>query len=279
MILFDPSPIACSIPFIGLSITWYGLCFASGLIAASYVASSKLKKLYPSTPKVLIQSFIDSAALYATLSLLIGARLFEALFYSPHILQNPWNFIAVWEGGLASHGGIAGLGVGCLLFYYNNQTHPLFKEQKLHPLCAADIVSLSAILCGAFIRLGNFINQEIVGTISNLPWAITFMHPREFVEVAPRHPAQLYEAIGYGLLFLLQNRRFNQKNKSKLTPGVFTLDSLIGVFLIRFFVEYVKAPVISSDAGNFLSTGQLLSLPFLILAISCRFWLIQKTAK
>lgn len=263
MIHFDPSPIAISLPFIEISITWYGVLFASGLILACLTAIYHLKNFYKNVSSSVIHQFVDSAALYATVSLLLGARLVEALFYSPHLLLSPRDFIAVWEGGLASHGGILGLAVGCLIFYWKNRQNPLFHAKNTHPLITADIVSLSGVLCGVFIRLGNFINQEIVGTASNLPWAILFKNPREFVEPIPRHPAQLYEAIGYLLLWTIQSKRLYQ-NKA---PGLIMSQTLLGVFVIRWIVEYFKASIHPLDGLSWLTMGQTLSLPFIAIAL------------
>lgn len=271
MLAFDISPIAFSIPFFNLTVTWYGICFACGLILSSFAATHHLKKLYKEVPSSVIQEFVDNLTLYATFSLILGARLVEAIFYSPHLFQSPMAFIAVWEGGLASHGGIFGLFIGCWLFYIRSSQHILFKKYQLHPLRGADIVSLSGVLCGVFIRLGNFMNQEIVGKVSSLPWAILFKHPREVIEVAPRHPSQLYEALGYLLIWVIQTKRLTPEKK----PGVIMAETLIGVFLVRWLVEYSKSPVAISDTHGFLTMGQLLSLPFFLSALGFRLYLLS----
>jgi phosphatidylglycerol:prolipoprotein diacylglycerol transferase len=263
MFNFDPSPIALTLPFINLSITWYGIFFASGLIIGCLSAIHHLKKFYKDIPLETLHAFIDSGALYATTFLLLGARLVEAFFYSPHLLQSPWHFIAVWEGGLASHGGILGLGVGCLLFYYRNRNHPVLNSSLHSPLLSADIVSLSGVLCGIFIRLGNFMNQEIVGKASTLPWTVVFKHPRDFVEPIARHPAQLYEALGYFLLWVIQSQRLYRNHP----PGLLMAQTLLGVFIIRWIVEYFKAPVHLLDGHTLITRGQFLSLPFIALAL------------
>ncbi|MCG7917273.1 MAG: prolipoprotein diacylglyceryl transferase, partial [Candidatus Thiodiazotropha taylori] len=194
-----------------------------------------------------------------------GARLGHCLFYDPaYFLANPWKIPAFWEGGLASHGG--GLGVILALYIHKRQSGETF-------LWLLDRFAIPTALVGMLIRLGNLFNSEIYGNPTNLPWAFIF----ERIDQIPRHPAQLYEAIGYGLIFvvlMLFYRRMRLKIEDGLIFGMF----LIGVFTTRFLVEFVKSKQAAYTTDVWLSTGQMLSLPFIAAGVVLIILALRKSA-
>lgn len=151
----------------------------------------------------------DRLFFYMILATIIGARLGHIFFYEnwTNYLIHPIRILKTWEGGLASHGaGLAILFALAIYVYSIRKIRPKFTWVKI-----LDLISAPVAFCGCFIRIGNFMNQEILGTASTLPWAVIFGHPADGSIPIPRHPAQLYEAIGYFfifiLLFLLQKKQ------------------------------------------------------------------------
>lgn len=242
---FEWSPDPAIIAIGPLQIRWYGVCFALAFILGYHF----MKWVYV-REKQQIQN-LDLLLIYLVAGALIGARLGHCLFYDPgYYLANPWKIAAVWEGGLASHGG--GIGVLISLYLYALKT----REPWLWLL---DRIAMPACLAGALIRVGNFFNSEIVGLPASVPWAVIF----ERIDAVPRHPAQLYEALAYlgvwGVLIFVYTRQRTGTGNG-LTAGLF----MVLVFLSRILVEYVKTPQ-EAYLHNFpLNTGQMLSIPFLL---------------
>ena len=162
-----------------------------------------------------------------------------------------WRF---WRGGLASHGGAAGI---LLALYFYTRRHP---DQPYSWLL--DRIVVPTALGGALIRLGNLFNSEILGTPTHVPWAFVFAR----VDNVPRHPAQLYESLGYALIFLVLLRtysRFRAQTPRGLLLGLF----LVSVFTFRFSIEFLKEEQ-AEYAWHFpLKVGQLLSIPFVIFGL------------
>lgn len=205
----------------------------------------------------------EKLSLYVMLGTIIGARVGEILFYqSPSVyLRSPLYIFKVWEGGLASHGGAIGILVALWLFARN--------YRMLSWLQWLDLLVIPAGLVGFFIRIGNFINQEILGKVTTVPWAVTFGHPADGSLPTPRHPVQLYEALFYLSVFgfLLWIGR-TKKLRTGQMSGLF----LVLVFLFRFFIEFWKmeqSTLLASHAC--LDMGQLLSVPFLSLGLYLLF--------
>lgn len=252
MIFWDPSKIAFEVPFLHYPIAWYGLLFALGFFIGYFIL---LRQFYLYChDKVLSQKLSDRMIWVVVLATLIGARLGEVFFYSwSYYKSHPLAIFKIWEGGLASHGGV--LAIVIALIFYTLYTKRDIKKFTL--LAALDIAVVPASLVAAFIRLGNFMNQEILGTPSTLPWAITFGHPEDGL-FGPRHPVQLYEALFYLLLFIYLFYRKKKPGSGK-TAGLFFL----ALFSFRFLAEFVKVPQGEHD-GGLLSTGQVLSIPFIL---------------
>ncbi len=229
-----------------VSIHWYGVIFAVAIIVGFYLVKSIL--ILEAKP----QRKLDNLLFYVVLGVITGARLGHCLFYDPqHYLANPVKILAIWEGGLASHGGGIGAIVG--VFLYSRK----YSESFIWLL---DRITIPTALFGVFVRVANFLNSEIIGDKSNVPWAVVF----ERVDSMPRHPAQLYESFGYLMVFILLLFAYS-KAGLKAYSGAMTGLFLLAIFSVRFLVEYVKQPQASYVLGIDLNTGQLLSIPFLVV--------------
>jgi prolipoprotein diacylglyceryl transferase len=198
---------------------------------------------------------LDNLFIYIVVGIVVGARLGHVLFYDPAFyFTHPAKIIAVWEGGLASHGG--GLGVILALYIYT-------KKYKMNCLWLLDRVAIPTALFGFFVRMGNFMNSEIVGTPSNLPWAIVFSR----VDGLARHPAQIYESFAYLGIFVLLFFVYKMQ-KQKVQNGFLFGMFLTLIFSVRFLVEFVKTKQADYDTSFLhMSTGQALSIPFLLLGL------------
>lgn len=222
-----------------------------------------LEQIYTKTvPTVssMANAFADAALLYIIAATVIGSRLGHILFYENILeyVKNPIMIIKTWEGGLASHGGIIAIIIAAYLF--------VKKQKKMSFLAFMDLISCPTMFVCAFIRIGNFINQEILGAPTTLPWAIIFQNPVDGGSVLPRHPMQLYEFVLYlsvsFLLFMIW-----KKNTYKKTPGLYMGLALAISFGGRFFLEFLKVPQSIHDSSNSLQVGQLLSIPMIAIGI------------
>ena len=188
------------------------------------------EELYPAlfSIKKKTSQFAEQITFYVIIGAVIGSRLGDVLFYQNwhEIVRNPGSIVAVWQGGLASHGGAAGILVVLWLFA---------KRRLISFWTAVDMAVIPTAIAAVFIRLGNFFNQEILGTPTTLPWGVVFLHPADGGPIVPRHPAQLYEAVWYLCTFIILmaywHRHFRFEPKGKVT-GLF----LILVFGFRFFI-------------------------------------------
>ena len=240
----DPDIIA----FGYIRIRWYGVMFAFSFIFGYQI----MKWIYIREKKDLKN--LDQLLFYLIGGTIIGARLGHCFFYDPgYYLSNPVMILAVWEGGLASHGG--GIGVLIGLYLYKQKT----KDSYLWLL---DHVAIPTALAAFFIRIGNLFNSEIVGIPTQVPWAIIF----ERIDSIPRHPAQVYEALSYILVFFLLIFMY-KKGERNLNNGLLFGVFLVLVFTSRFFIEFVKAKQEAYALEFWISTGQILSVPFIIAGV------------
>lgn len=192
---------------------------------------------------------------YMILGTVIGARLGHCLFYNPvYYLSNPLEILMVWKGGLASHG--AAIGILSAIYLFTK------KKKEYSYLWVMDRIVITVALGGFFIRMGNLFNSEILGTPTNVPWAFIFTS----FDNVPRHPAQLYEAIAYLLVFVFLIFYYFRTN-AKFKPGKLFGYFLVMVFTFRFLVEFVKIDQTYFEKGMYLNMGQLLSIPFVLLGI------------
>lgn len=254
-IYWDPPKEAFRLPFLDQPIAWYGILFALGFFLSYYIVRQVFAQKIEN--KELATKFVDKLTLYVLIGTLVGARFGEVLFYSwPYYWDHPGQILKIWEGGLASHGGLVGIMVAIFFFCR--------KFKKFSFLFVLDAVAIGAALTGALIRMGNFINQEILGKVTDLPWAVVFGHPMDAPGLVPRHPVQLYESLCYFATFTLLYILWKKKPKTQvLREGIVLGWFLVLVFGCRLFLEFLKLPQGELDLNLFLTTGQLLSLPTL----------------
>ena len=197
---------------------------------------------------------------------IVGARLGHCLFYRPdYYLANPLEIIAFWKGfrGLASHGGAVGILFALYIFSRRHPNQPY--------LWLVDKVVGPTALGGFFIRMGNFMNSEILGVPTEGPWGVVFTR----IDPFPRHPAQLYEAFSYLLIFFFLFGLYRKKGPD-LPRGLLTGLFLALVFGARFLIEFVKERHAAFEAGLPLSMGQLLSIPVVLVGVGLVVWATRK---
>jgi len=289
---WDPPREAFTIPFLGLSVAWYGILFAGGFIAGYFIllplltsallkrmapellpASStslsvnSIKKLFPEQYEKVHRRSIqiaDRLTWFLIIGTIIGARLGHVFFYDwPYYEAHPWEILMIRKGGLASHGGTLGVLISLLLFFRWNRKHMV----GLSLISLFDLLAIPTSFAVFCIRLGNFFNQEILGYETHLPWAVIFGHPAEAVRPLPRHPTQLYEGAVYLATFCLLYILWKIKGKT-LKPGTLSGIFFILVFGSRFFIEFLKLPQSMVINESFLQMGQYLSIPFIFLGIA-----------
>ena len=198
---------------------------------------------------------LEALLLYLVAGTTIGARLGHCLFYAPgYYLSRPLEILKIWEGGLASHGGTAGVILALWLFSRN---HPEFSFMWL-----LDRVSVPVAMVASFIRFGNLMNSEIVGRPTQVPWAFVF----EKIDQLPRHPAQMYESLTYMALFATTMTVY-WRSKKPPAPGLLFGIAMIWIFGSRIGWEFLKENQEAFEAGMLLNMGQLLSLPFVVLGV------------
>ena len=255
---------------------WYSLCWLIGLALATFV----VKRLYKE--QKIKDELFDPLFIYCFIGILIGARLGHCLFYQPDYFLTSWQgvvemFLPIhilseggWEftgyEGLASHGGTLGLIIALLLYV---------RKTKLSIWQVLDNIAIATGTTACFIRLGNLMNSEIIGRETDVPWAFIF----ERVDMLPRHPGQLYEAIAYALLFLIMwwiYRREMPAGKplatghtQKIGTGWYFGFCLTYIFTFRFLIEYTKEIQETFEASLPLDMGQILSIPFIIIGVIC----------
>lgn len=262
-IYWDPSRAIFdyTIPLLGRPILWYGFFFALGFFLGYFILLYVLRQIYSDAAK--IKALADRITIYVVVGTVVGARLGDLLFYQDFsdYMRDPLAAIRIWEGGLASHGGALGI----MLALYILSKRPLKDQPKLSWLALLDLVVIPTAFVASFIRIGNFFNQEILGRVTNLPWAVVFGHPADGSFPAPRHPVQLYESFYYLIVFAILILLWVKKPAWRRTGracGLF----LVLVFCFRFLVEFVKEEQsLLLSSGFPLLMGQLLSIPFIAL--------------
>lgn len=263
-IYWDPKPEIFRVPYFDWPILWYGVLFAFGFAIGFPIFVNILTRFLGKDRKREATQIADRLTLYMILGTVIGARLGHFLFYEhPSLyLNNPLQIFKTWEGGLASHGGALGIIIALLIFSWRiKQTYPQLNWIRL-----LDFVCIPTALAATCIRIGNFVNQEVLGTPTDLPWGVVFGHPADHTLPLPRHPVQLYEAVFYLAVFFLLFR-LSYKNYFFKTEG-----KLIGLFLMlvfgfRFLIEFWKTEQSHILSTQTLTMGQILSLPLILLGL------------
>jgi len=244
----------------GVSIRYYGLLFATGLVLSGWV----LNRIF--TLENLSGEYFNKLLIYGIIGIIAGARLGHCLFYEPsYFLSHPLEIILpvrfLPDGGfkftgyqgLASHGGALGLLVALII---------CSQRSKQSLIRTIDLIAIVAPLGSCFIRLANLMNSEIIGMPTQVPWAFIFAR----VDNLPRHPAQLYEAMAYLAIFIIMLLLYKTK-REKLKNGFFFGFSLTMIFFARFMIEFLKERQVSFEENMPLDMGQILSIPFIIAGV------------
>lgn len=271
-IIWDVDPIAIHWGLNG-GIRWYGILWAIGIYLV-YWTQVKIYR-YEKLP----QEWLDILFVWLTLGAILGARIGHCLFYEWHLtndpiqifawtinyrnpyIENPLAMLKIWEGGLASHGGAAGLILA--VWAVNKYKFSKKPEYKTSLVWIFDRLVIGVCLCGAAIRLGNLMNSEIYGGPTDLPWGFIFVRDGQTV---PCHPTQIYEML-YCLAAFVITVTMYQWGKLYKREGM-----IFGVFLeiifgVRFLLEFIKNDQEAFEQGMLLNMGQLLSIPFIIWGI------------
>ncbi len=244
---------------------WYSLCWLIGL-ALAYMMVRRLYK-----EQKIKDELFEPLFFYCFLGILVGARLGHCLFYQPDYFLTSWQGVVEmilpihflsdggWKftgyEGLASHGGTLGLMIALWLYV---------KKTKLSIWRVLDNIAIATGITACFIRLGNLMNSEIIGKVTDVPWAFIF----ERVDSMPRHPGQLYEAIAYAILFGIM-WYLHKRMAEKIGSGWYFGFCLTYIFTFRFFIEYTKEIQEAFEASLPLDMGQILSIPFILIGVIC----------
>ncbi len=252
---WDWDPVLFSIG--GLEIRYYGLMWALAIFMGAkffdnFCSREGLKK-----------EISESIFIYGTLGTMLGARIGHCIFYEPEVyLIAPWRIITdIRNGGMASHGAAIGLLVGLWLFSRN---------WKLPYIWSLDRIMIPVGIGGAAVRLGNLFNSEIFGEATTMPWGFKFLRSRTWInDYSPLacHPTQLYEALCYFVTFIILLVMYYRFDAGRKRPGAIFGVGLLGTFLTRFFLEFIKTTQVDFEDGMFLDMGQWLSIPFVALGL------------
>ena len=269
-IVWNPDLVAFRLgPF---AIRWYGLMWLIGFVLGYFI----VKRLYKE--QKIKDELFDPLFIYCFFGILIGARLGHCIFYQPEDFLTSWKgivemifpiligndgswlgqtfgFYIIGYAGLASHGGTLGLMIALWLYV---------KKTKLSIWTVLDNIAIATGSMACCIRLGNLMNSEIIGKITDVPWAFIL----EKVDAVPRHPGQLYEAIAYAILFCIM-WVLHKKMPEKIGTGWYFGFCLTYIFTFRFFIEYTKEIQEAFEASLPIDMGQILSIPFIILGVYC----------
>lgn len=232
-----------------LSPRWYGVLFALAFVFSYYI----MRSIFKAERKPMVD--LDALTIYMIVGTILGARIGHVMFYEPEILlDNPLALFAIWQGGLASHGGALGIILGLYLFHRKHKSYSM--------IWLLDRLAIVAAISGMCIRIGNLFNSEILGYPTNVPWAVVF----DLKSPIPRHPAQVYEALLCLALFILTWAMY-KRGVAFAHPG-----RLIGVFLVllftgRFLIEFLKERQVDFESVLPLDMGQLLSIPFIVAGV------------
>lgn len=238
----------------GRPVRWYGLMFAIGFVIGYKMVEKQLKHEKEEA------KWLDNLLFYIVIGTIVGARLGHVFFYGwEYYSQHPIEILFVWQGGLASHGGVIGIFLALLVF------SKIYTKRNV--FWVIDRVVIPTAIVAMLIRMGNLFNSEIYGVQTSLPWGFIFERNHETV---PKHPTQLYEAIAYLITFFVVKHFYwktDAKNKTGFISGLF----FIMVFTARFLIEFVKEDQEAFEAGMTFNMGQWLSIPFILGGIALIF--------
>jgi phosphatidylglycerol:prolipoprotein diacylglycerol transferase len=249
-------PVALDLGFFELR--WYSLAYLAGIFIGYWYLLRLIRE--PGSP--MARRHADDLVFYSALGIILGGRIGYVLFYNlSYYLQHPLDILKLWDGGMSFHGGMLGTVLGILY---------LSHKEKLNWLRVHDYVACCVPFGLFFGRLANFVNHELWGAPTNVPWAVRFPEVIQGILVTgpPRHPSQLYEAILEGIILFIILCWMFWKTQARYEPG-----KLVGTFIFfygifRFLVEFVREPdaqLVGFAQATGLHMGQWLSLPMIIL--------------
>jgi phosphatidylglycerol:prolipoprotein diacylglycerol transferase len=241
-----------------LAVKWYGLAYVAGLLLGRFYVKALLQKdrLWPSEKRPFTPERVDDLLLFLTVGVLLGGRLGYVLFYQPQFfVTHPLEIVAVWNGGMSFHGALLASIIAVVLFA---------RRVGANPWSVMDLAAAATPMGLFFGRLANFINAELWGRPSTVPWAMVFPDAGPM----PRHPSQLYEALTEGLVLFAVLWWLTHRQQGLRSPGVIAGAFLVGYGLARSFCEFFREP----DAGHILTVGPLTagifySLPMVLVGI------------
>ena len=248
----DPEIFSFEVFGFTIALRWYSLAYISGLVFGWWY----IRRLCARPGAPMSPTHMDDFLLWATFGVILGGRIGSVLFYNlPYYLENPVQVLFLWNGGMSFHGGAWGVVIATFFFC---------KHHNLDVLRVADMVAVvSPIGLGAG-RLANFINGELWGRPTDVSWAMIF--PSDPIQV-PRHPSQLYEALGEGLLlFIVLMTLYHKTNLKEDRPGGIAAVFFIGYGIARFMVEFVREPDAHIGLAGWISRGQILTIPMFLFA-------------
>ena len=272
-----------------LQVRWYGLLWALGFLFGYFI----MKRIYQR--EKMAEDALDKLLIYMLVSTVVGARLGHCLFYEPdYYLSNPLKILALWEGGLASHGGAIGILIGLWLYMrnYNKSKKEKNDLQHINYIWILDRIVVAVCLVGALIRVGNVMNHEIYGTPTSLPWGFVFLRGSEQFcgtfdnytpcfawdapcppsEWLPCHPTGLYEAffclVAMGILLWM----YYKHDLGHKQPGLMFGTFLVIIFGSRICIEFLKNVQVEFERNMVFDMGQWLSVPFVLIGIGMIVW-------
>ena len=282
MIIFpdiSPNLFSFNIGGFELALRWYALAYIIGILLGWQFALLAIRRVYlwPKNRPPLESAQVENLLTWVIVGVILGGRLGYVIFYKPiYYLANPGEILMLWNGGMAFHGGLVGVVIAAFLFYRRN---------KVTYASGADLLALCTPFGLLLGRLANFINAELWGRATNLPWGVAF--PGEAAQacgqvtgLCARHPSQLYEAFLEGLVLLLLLTYISFRRKALTRPGLVTGTFFAGYGIARFIVEFARQPDLHFQSAdnplgywfhieNFgITMGQILSLPMIFIGLA-----------
>jgi phosphatidylglycerol:prolipoprotein diacylglycerol transferase len=250
-----------------LAIHWYGLGYVVGILFAWWYAKRLISKpnLWPNDTAPIKPVDIDDFLIWAAAGVVIGGRLGYMLFYDfARYAANPLEALAIWQGGMSFHGGLAGVTVAMILFA---------RRRGFSAFSLFDVIAAGAPVGLGLVRVTNFINSELWGRPTDVPWAVVFPNGGPFA----RHPSQIYEAILEGLVLFVVLFVLVHRGKALKRPGMVAGVFIAGYGLSRIFVEFFREPDahIGYLLGGWLTMGMVLSIPLVLIGL----WSILRARK
>ena len=271
----DIDPVAVQIG--PIAIKWYGLAYLAGLLLGWLYIRRLLSqtKLWAAERPPFLPQKVDDLLIYMVAGVLIGGRLGFVLFYEPsYYLENPLDIFAVWKGGMAFHGGLFGSGVAIWIFSRRN---------GINPWSTSDLCTATVPIGIFFGRIANFINGELFGRPTDVPWGMVFPEARlHYPDVEPtaRHPSQLYEAMLEGLLLFIVLRILTHYYGALKRPGLVSGIFLVGYALARSTAELFREPHFAHSLNiEPLTVGIAYSIPMLLLGLSVIYFARTQSLK